>query len=205
MYLAERKIRPTGHVEQHPAGPVQGSVEQRVGECGPGSLGGRSPTPTVADRHERGATARHHCLHVSEVDVDHSADCNDVGDALHSLAQYLVSKPERLFELHAALQRRQQPVVIDNDEGIHLLLQLAQPLVRICPALRSLEPERQGHHADGQRTLLAREVRHQRCRSSARPAAHSSGDEDHVGALEQTPHLCLALAHRLAAHLGLPS
>ena len=52
-------------------------------------------------------------------------------------------------------------------------------------ALRALEGERLGHHADGQRAAVARDLRDDGRRAGAGAAAHAGGHEDHVGAGER--------------------
>ena len=72
----------------------------------------------------------------------------------------------------------------------------------VAPAL-ALERERPRHHADGQRTELARDGRHHGCATGAGAAALTGGDEHHVGAAQQLLDVVLGVLGGPATDLGI--
>ena len=60
-------------------------------------------SPRPADAHEGRAGLAHDRPHVREVEVDEPGDGDEVGDALHALAEDVVDHPERLGHGRVAL------------------------------------------------------------------------------------------------------
>ena len=71
-----------------------------------------------ADAHQRRAGVAHDRAHVGEVEVDEPRDGDQVGDALHALAEDVVGHPERLGHRRPLLDDLQQPVVLDHDQRV---------------------------------------------------------------------------------------
>jgi hypothetical protein len=67
--------------------------------------------------------------------------------------------------------------------------------------LASLEEERLGDDADGERAQVFRDLRDNRGRAGAGAAAHAAGDEHQVGALERVEDFVAVLVDGLAADL----
>ena len=67
------------------------------------------------------AGVAHDRAYVGEVQVDQSRDRDEVGDALHALAQNIVGHLERLDDGRALLDHLQQAIIGDDDEGVDLL------------------------------------------------------------------------------------
>ena len=182
--------------------PVDARLQQRAGD---GHLGGRH-RPVIAarraDSHQRGARARHHGLHVREVQVDKARGGDQVGDSLHTGEQHLVGCLERLEHADLAVGDGQQPVVRDHDERVHLAAQPLDAQFGLGRAALAFETERAGDHADRERAERPGHVRDHRCPPRARPAALARGDEDHVGALEHLLDLLAVIFRRTAADLG---
>ena len=82
-----------------------------------------------ADAQQRRAGVLHDGAHVGEVEVDQARHGDEVGDALHALAQDVVGVLERLDHAGAALHDLEQPVVGDDDDGVGDLL-----AARRCPS-----------------------------------------------------------------------
>ena len=144
----------------------------------------------------------HDRLHVGEVQVDQAGRRDQVGDALHTGEQHLVGRAERVHQPHADVAELQQPVVGDDDQGVALVAQRGDALLGL-PARRRPSKE------NGLVTTpmvsapeLARDRRHHRRSAGAGAAALASGDEDHVGALEDLLDLLAVLLGGLATHLG---
>ena len=118
---------------------------------------------------------------------------DQVGDPLDALAQDVVDHLERVGERRLLLDHLQQPVVLDHDQRVDLVRELADPLLGLAAAAAPLEAERPRDDADGQRLELARELGDDRRGAGARAAALAGGDEDHVGALQRLLQLVAAL------------
>src|SRR5215470_13860938 len=67
----------------------------------------------------------------------------------------------------------------------------------------ALERERLGNHRDRENAELASDLRHHRGCSSARPAAHASGQKQHVGTLDQFDDAFPVLNGCLSTDLGI--
>ena len=155
---AQGKVRASHHVEQDAGRAVQRGVKQRVFESGTRRLcGGISPF-SDAEGHESVSTAGHHGLYVRKVHVNQAVDCHDVGNALHSLPECLIRNPKRLLDLNLAVQRREQAIILNDDERVHLLLELGEAVLGVLPPSGALEPERQCDDPDGERALFTRHV-----------------------------------------------
>ena len=120
-------------------------------------------------------------------------DRDQVGDALDALAQDVVGHPERVHDRRVLVDHLQQPVVLDHDQRVDVLAQVADPELGLLGALAALERERPRHDADRDRLELARELGHRRCAAGPGAAALACGDEDHVGALQRLLQLVAAL------------
>ena len=106
----------------------------------PSSIFSRS----AARAHHGHAHLGHHGPHVSEVDVDHAGANNEVGNPLHSAQQHVVGRAEGVEHGGALPEHGQQLFVGNGDQGIHVLLELENALVRRRVPL--LEAEGAGHH-----------------------------------------------------------
>ena len=95
-----------------------------------------------ADPEQRLAGVAHDRAHVREVEVDQAGQRDQVGDALHALAQHVVGDAERVHHRGALLEHRQQAVVGDHDQRVDVLGELGDALVGLrargaCPRSRT--------------------------------------------------------------------
>ncbi len=145
----------------------------------------------------------HDRAHVGEVEVDEARHGDEVGDALHALAQHVVGDLEGVDDRGAALDHLQQPVVGDDDQRVDLGAQLANAVLGLTRPAFALEHERPRHHSDRQRTELLRELGDHRGGAGAGAAALAGGHEDHVRTLHRIAQLVLALDGGLVADVGI--
>ena len=103
---------------------------------------------------KRAARIGHDRLDVGEVEIDQAWLGDQLADALDALAQHVVDFHERLLERCLAIDHFQQPIVGNGDQRVDSLAQLRDAFFGILGPLPTLEAERLGHHADGQRTEL---------------------------------------------------
>ncbi len=156
--LVEREVGRAGDAEQDAAGALDAGLQQRAGDGGPGGVDAPALAGGEADAHERRAGVGHDHLHVGEVGVDEARRGDQVGDPLDALEQDLVGGLEGAGQRGLVVDDLEQPVVGDDDEGVDLLLQLADAVLGLHRPLPALEGERPGHDAD-------RRARRGSCRS----------------------------------------
>jgi hypothetical protein len=153
----------------------------------------------MADAHQRRPGLAHDRAHVGEVEVDQAGHGDEVGDALHALAQNVVGDPERVDDRRALLDHLQQAVVGDDDERVDLVAELADAALGLIGPLAALEPERPRDDPDGERAQLAGDLGDHGRRAGAGAATLARGDEHHVRALQRLLELVAALGRRLEA------
>jgi hypothetical protein len=202
LEFADGEVHAGGDVHQHAlgAGEVhvlqQRALQRRLG---------RAHRAVLADgdsgTHHGHAHLRHDRAHVGEVHVDETRPGDDVRDALHRAQQHLIGRLEGVDEGDLAAQHRSQLVVGDHDQGIDVLGQFGDALLRREHALVALEAEGLGHHRHHQDVHLLRHLRHHRRGAGTGAAAHTGGDEHHVGALQHLLDAVAVLEGRLAAHV----
>jgi hypothetical protein len=156
----------------------------------------------IAFSHQRRAGGVHDALDVGEVEIDEAWSRDQVGDARDALEQDVVGLTERIDDADVAIGERQQPIIGDHDERVHLGPEVVDAGFGLGLSTPSLEAERPGHDADGQGSERASHPRDDRGSASAGTAALASGDEDHVSALQHLLDLLEVVLGRLLAHLG---
>ena len=127
---------------------------------------------------------------------------DEIGDALHTVEQDLVGHRERLDHRRVLVRDRQEALVRDDDERVHLLAQPLDPLVCLVRPPPTLEGERPGHDADRERAEALGGLRDHRRRPGTGAPALAGGDEDHVGALEHLLDLLEVLLGGQTPDLG---
>jgi hypothetical protein len=150
---------------------------------------------------QRGASLGHDRPHVGEVEVDDAGHRDQVGDALHALAEDVVGYPKRLDDRRPLLDHLEQTVVLDHDQRVDLLAELLDSTMRLLGPPPALETERPGDEAEGQRPQLLSDLGNDRRAAGPGPAALAGGDEDHIGALQDLFQLVAALVRRVLADL----
>ena len=161
------------------------AVEQRIGD----RLLGGLDRPIVA----AGFAGAHHCLthlahhraDVGEVEVDQAGHDHQVGDPADALLKDLVRHHERFLEGRVRIGDAEQILVRDDDQRIHMLLQLGDAGIGGAAAAQTFEAERLGDHADGQDPPIPGRLGDDRRGAGAGAAAHAGRDEAHVRALKR--------------------
>ena len=116
-----------------------------------------SPEP-MPDAHQRGSGARHHRLHVGEVEVDQPGRRDQRRDAVDALDRG-PGRPSGTRRPSASwVGDLEQPVVRHDDQRVDGLLQLGDPDVGLGRALAPLEAERPRDDADRQRARGSRAI-----------------------------------------------
>ncbi len=155
-----------------------------------------------ADAEERGAGVLHDGAHVGEVEVDQTGDRDEVGDALHAVAEDVVGVLERLDDTGVAFHHLQEAVVGDADDRVGDVPEDVDALQGLAQAAIALEAERLGDDGDGHAAELARDLSHDRRAAGARAAAFAGGDEHEVGAAQRGLELVARDLHGFAPDVG---
>ena len=127
---------------------------------------------------------------------------NDVGDALHTLAQNVVGDAEALEEA-CVLGNRQQLLVGDHDHRVHALEQFLQAALGLLQTALALERERPRDDRNGQNPHLAGERRNHWSRPGSGASAKARRHKHHVRAFESLDDLFGIFERRATAHVGI--
>src|SRR5450759_978359 len=100
----------------------------------------------------------HDGAHVGEVEVDQTGDRDEVGDALHAVAEAVVGVLERLDDTGVAFHHLQEAVVGDADNRVGDVPEDVDALQGLAQAAIALEAERLGDDGDGHAAELARDL-----------------------------------------------
>ncbi len=200
--LEQAEVLGAGDVQQHPGRAFDRLLDQRRGDRRFRRFERAFLARGRADAHQRRAGVAHDRAHVGEVEVDQAGDRDQVGDPLDALAQDVVGLAEGVEDAGPPLDRLQQLLVRDDDQGVDVVAQFLDPLERLLHASFALELERFGDRADGEGAdLLLGDLGDHRGRAGAGAAALARGDEDHVGALQRLLDLIPGLGRGARADL----
>src|SRR5260370_2759449 len=171
-------------IDQYAACTVDIDMQQGAGNRHVCRINGASLAACLTDCHQSGAGRRHDGLNVSEVEVDKSGYCNQITDALYTLAQYIIGQTECFFQRHFFVSNLQKPIVGYRDNRIDVLLEISGALLSLQPALIPLEAQRLRDHTDGQGSQLSCNLCNDRACARAGATSHTSRDEDHIRAFQ---------------------
>ena len=126
-------------IERAPSIEVSSSGEETA--CIAASVARFSPTPMPMPSSALPGVA-HDRAHVGEVEVDQAGQRDEVGDALHALAQHVVGDAEGVDHRGLLVEHRQQAVVRDDDQRVDLLRERRRRRARpvrcgACPRSRT--------------------------------------------------------------------
>ena len=149
---------------------------------------GDSKAPLTASSrrcaHQGHAGVPHHLGHVLEVHVDVAGLGDDLDDAPDGGRQDLVGHREGLVGEGVA-EELVQFLIVDDEEAVHVLLQLVDAVHGLGLGFVALVLERDGDDGDGEDAAVLRHLGDDRRGARARTAAHAGGDEEHLGTVVQ--------------------
>ena len=194
---------PAGDVQQDAGGAVDRLFQQRRGDRGLGGVAAAVLATGGADAHQGRAGVLHDRAHVGEVEVDQAGDRDQVGDALHALAQHVVGLAEGVEHRGAPLDHGEQLLVGDHDQRVDDLAQALDALGGLTRALGALEVERARDDADRERAdLVLGDLGDHGGGAGAGAAALAGRHEHHVGALQRLLDLVARLRGGGEADVG---
>ena len=181
--LVKRQCRAADDRQQQALSPVQRHViDQRIGN----SLLGRQDRAPVAfgfaRSHHRGAHALQHRPDVGKIEIDQPFLDDQIDDARDPRIENLVGKHERLGKRRLLVGDTKQVLIGDDNQRIDVFLQFDDAGFGDTHPAGAFKQKRFGDDGDGEDAEFARDARDNRCGSSARAAAHASGNEEHMGA-----------------------
>ena len=183
--IVEPHFLGAGDVDEHAARAVDRGLHQRAGN---GHLRGILRLVLAggtAHAHVRETGALHNGGHVGKVEVDEAGVLDELGNAAHGLDENVVRDLESVGQRNLLGAGVFQTVVRDDEEAVHAAHQLADALLRLQRAAAALPGERTRHNADGEDAGILRGLSHDGSRSRAGAAAHTGGEEYHIGTLER--------------------
>ena len=192
-----------GDVDQHAFGAVEVDVVQK--RAGNGFLHGDAGAVGAAgfaDAHHRHAGDAHHVFDVGKIDVDQAAVGNDFGDAGHGVAQHVVGGAESGANGYAFAQRGEQFVVGHHDQRIDVAFEVFDAFLGDGGAAAFVF-EGAGNHGHGQDAEFFGHFGDNRSGAGAGAAAHTGGDEQHIGAADQFGNRFAVFQRGVAADFGI--
>ena len=142
---------------------------------------------------------------VAQVDVDAVVVRNDFGDSARSGRKNLVGLHEALLEAQVAVYLAQF-VVVNYNEGIHMLAQALDAQFCLAQAHAALKAKGCSDDSDGQNAHFAGCHGDYGCSTCSGSAAHACRDEDHLGLRPQNGlNFFVALERGLLANLRIRS
>ena len=174
-----------GDVHQH----VLGGLEVEIVQEGTleGTLYGLVQavgTGAFAAAHEGHAGVAHHLAHILEVHVDVTGAADDLDDAADGGGQHFIGLGEGLLDEGVA-KELVQFLVVDNQEGVHVLFQLVDAVHSLGLALVTLVLEGNGDNGHGEDAAFLGHLGDDRGGTRTGTAAHAGRDEEHLRAAVQ--------------------
>ena len=200
--LEQTQVGATLNGQQNAVCTVDGCFQQRRSDSQLSCLHGTVLTGCRADTHQSRTCTLHDGLNVSEVKVDQAGGGDQVGNALHTGEQNLVSGLECVQHGDVTIRNRQQSVVRNNDQGINLIAQSRDTGLSLVGAATAFEGEGAGHHTNGQSAEGAGNTCHDGCATGTGATALTCGHKDHVCALEDFLNFLRVILGCLTANLG---
>ena len=147
----------------------------------------------------------HNGGHVSEILVDQDVVgiAHQLGNGADRLLEHVVGNAEGVGKGDLLLGDVFEPIVRNNNQGIHLPGQIGNALLGLSHPACPLKLKGLGHNADGQSAGLPGNVRNNGSRAGAGAAAHTGGDKDHIGILQNLGNGRTALLGGLPANIRL--
>ena len=202
LHFLQTDVHGAGDIDQHALGAIDGGLQQGAGDGHLGGLLGLVLAGSPAHTHVGHPRILHDGGDVGKVQVDEAGVLDEVGDGLDRLTQHIVGDLKGIGKGDLLVGGKLQPLVGDDDQGVHPGAQVLDAPLGLLHTAAALEVEGLGHHAHGEDAQLLGDVGHDGGRAGAGAAAHTGGDEDHVGLLQHLGDLVAALLGGLAAHLG---
>gem|GEM_PF-2075711 len=138
------------------------------------------------------AAAFHNGAYIGKVKIDNCGNSDQVGYALNALTKHIVRLAESFQHGRPLAHDLQQPIVGNDYQRIHALLELVDAQIRILHALLSFKEEGLCHHSDRQAAELPGNIRHDWSRTRSSAAPHAGCNKNQVRPLQRRGDLFTA-------------
>ncbi len=149
------------------------------------------------------ALVLHNRLYIRKVQIDNRGDIDQIRDALYGLLQHFIRFLKGLGHGGSAVHDLQQLVVGNDDQGVHIVLDLVDTGQCIGHPGLCLKAEGLGHHTHGQHSHFLGQPGHHGSRAGTRTASHTTGDKYHVRPCQSGSDLFGTLLGSLLTHFRL--
>ena len=202
LHFLQADVHGAGDVDEDALGPLDRGLQQGAGNSHPGCFLRLALAGGTAHAHVRHAGIFHDGGHVGKVQIDEAGISDQVRDGLHRLPQHVIRDFKRVGKGDLLIRGVLQALIGNDDQRVHLVLQLGNAAFRLLHPAAALKAEGLCHHRYGEDIHFLGDLRHDGCAAGAGAAAHTGGDEHHVGVLQRLGNLVAALLRGLAAHFG---
>ena len=151
----------------------------------------------------RAAGILHNGGHVRKVQVDDDPlrVTDQLGNGGHGLLQHIISDAESVGKGDLLIGDILQTVIGNDNQGVDLGTQLSNTC--LTHTVGTLKLEGLGHNAHSQNASLVSQVSHDGSSAGTGTAAHTGGDEHHIGALQNLGDSSAGFLGGLSADLRL--
>ena len=145
----------------------------------------------------------HNGSNIGKVEVDDTGNLYKLGNALNALTKNIVGNGEGVEEGYLLFRNEFKTLVGDNYKAVDMLSKLGNTGLRLLHTASALELEGLCDDTYGKNTLIFGKLRDNGSCARAGAAAHTCGDEHHIGACESLVESFHALFGCLFAYFGL--
>ena len=202
LHLFQADVHGAGDVDEDAPGAGDGGLQQGAGNGHLGGLLRLALAGGPAHTHVGHTRVLHHRGHVGKVQVDEAGVPDQVGDGLHRLAQHIVGDLKGVGKGDLLIGGVLESIIGDDNQGVHPVLELGDARLGSPHPAGAFKAEGLGDHSHRQDIQLLGDLRHDGRTAGAGAAAHTGGDEHHIGILQRLGDLVAALLGALTAHLG---
>ena len=144
----------------------------------------------------------HNAGDVRKVQINKAGILDEIRNAGYGLTKNIVGDFKRICQGDLLVGRVLQAVVGDDQKGVNLAEQFLDADIRLIHPALAFKLKGLRDDADRQRTVFAGNVGNRRGRAGTGAAAHSGGNEHHVGAFQSSGNGVSAFFSSTSADLG---
>ncbi len=196
----EFHVSGTCEVDDYAAGALDGRIEERAVDRLLNSGRRSALTGSTADTHVADTCICHDTANVSKVEVDETRDSNEVGNTGNTKLQYLVGHIECIINGCVFISDIEELVICDYDQGVNILLDLADTTLSVHRTARAFETERTGNNCNSQDAEFTSDLGNYRSSTCTGTTTHTCGDEQHICSADRLSDLIFTFFSSLLAN-----
>ena len=144
----------------------------------------------------------HDVGNVRKVEVDHTGNIDQFGDGLNTAAKNIVGDGERIHQRKLGFGCFLESVVGDDEQGVYIFTQTDDAGFCLIHSALAFKGEGLGDDSDRQNTELTCDLCDNGSCTCTGTAAHTCGDEDHVGTFDGADDLVTAVLGCMCTDIG---